>query len=176
MKILKLTLIFVIIISCKRNESLLQKHLKEFIGTEISLQANFIPLNFRDSLTNCRNFLDSKKKIIVYIDSSNCTMCRIKRLLPWEGLVKSFQNKDISLIFIFNTQDIKPIKNALELYHFRLPYFIDIDNKFKTLNNLPPDETLSTFMVNENKVVLAGDPLNNSKLRKIYINYIKKHI
>jgi hypothetical protein len=51
-----------------------------------------------------------------------------------------------------------------------------LDGSFERLNpHLPANEQFHTFLLNEeNKVVLAGSPVHNEKLKKLYLAELNK--
>jgi len=50
-----------------------------------------------------------KPKILVYIDSSGCTNCRIYNLRSWKNYLKDIK-PPIDIVYLFQTQDISTLK------------------------------------------------------------------
>lgn len=65
---------------------------------------------------------------------------------------------------------------AFERYYINTPFIIDWTGSFHRTNRLPQEEQLRTFLVYNNKVVLAGDPLGNEKMQKLYKKQLMKII
>jgi len=54
-------------------------------------------------------------------------------------------------------------------YGVRTPYFQDEDEKFKKVNSFPGDMSSQVFLLDkDNRVVLVGSPIGNTKLWQLY--------
>ncbi|AGY52685.1 hypothetical protein BRDCF_p58 [Bacteroidales bacterium CF] len=65
---------------------------------------------------------------------------------------------------------------AFERYDIDMPFIIDWNGSFHKTNRIPQEEQLNTFLVYNNKVVIAGDPLGNEKMQKLYKKQLMKII
>jgi hypothetical protein len=171
---LLLIIIFQIIINgCNSERNEIEQNLGKIIGSQLTIPVKLIPQNFEMSEFS-KDYVKSKLKIIVYVDSSSCTECRIRGLLHWQNFVDSLQNETLKMLFIFNSQDLIYIKKTLAIYDFKFPYFVDFENEFKKNNFLPENPFYHTFLVHENHVLIAGNPLFNTKLTDLYLKQIDK--
>jgi hypothetical protein len=60
--------------------------------------------------------------------------------------------------------------------NFHYPIWFDKDNYFAKLNNFPKNVKFITFLLNkEDKILLTGNPINNSNNWNFYINTINKY-
>ena len=171
-------LVFLILLlsySCKTEETPLQKHLREWVGKDIVFTDSLFVFNNADT-SYYANIVNSKCKLILYVDSTNCSDCKIKKFLYLTTLYEKSIRDNCPVVIIFNTRDIYGMEMAFERYYINTPFIIDWTGSFHRTNRLPQEEQLRTFLVYNNKVVLAGDPLGNEKMQKLYKKQLMKII
>ena len=161
------------VISCKQsNNNSLQRHLREFVGTEITIPESL--LLFNDTNHYIRE--DVKYKLVFYVDSLSCTQCFLNAgVVTWANLMNKFESRDFNLVIVFHSQDIEVLQELFKTYNLDIPFFIDFYGDFEESNNLPSERMLHTFLLKDNTVVLAGDPSNNPKLLQLYEKEIAKN-
>ena len=120
---------------------------------------------------------NNKLKLIHYISSSECSICEIETLLFWDVLLDSLNRSDIDPIVIIDPGirfSIGQIKNSYLESSFSYPVYIDTGAVFLTTNpHIPKDNTLHTFLVDENNnVVIVGNPINNQYVKELLNDYI----
>ena len=60
--------------------------------------------------------------------------------------------------------------------HFEYPVIFDTNNEFQKSNNLAQNNIFHTMLLNKsNKVILIGNPINNTKLKELYIEQVINH-
>jgi len=152
--------------ACKHtNNNSLQEHLKEFVGTEITMPEGL--LLFNDINHHIRG--EAKYKLVFYVDSLSCTQCYFNMAIPaWAKLMNKFENSDFNLMIVFHSQDIESLREQFKTYNLDIPFFVDLYGEFEESNKLPDERILHTFLLEGNSVVLAGDPSNNPKLLQLY--------
>ena len=119
--------------------------------------------------------LDRSFKMIVYIDKEGCTNCKLRSLIPLYMFITEYRDlKNFGVITILNTKNIDSAKQIIKEINFNATVFFDLSNSFKRLNpNIPQEERLQTFLINENKqVLLVGSPIRNSSLKDLYLKQI----
>lgn len=177
MKTLLLIITVFIAISCSegsREGNQIKKELKMIIGKKMDIPKEIIPFNLSDSIT-LANCMESKYKIIYFVDSMECTECHIRYLYNLKKFFKEVDQKQSPVIVIFNTNDAFDIKMYTEKYELNFPYFLDPDKKFKSLNKeLPKSEAINTFLTRNDTVILAGNPVYNVKLKELFIAQTQK--
>jgi hypothetical protein len=157
--------------NCKQSNSLLKEYLKAFIGTDVIIPESL--LKFNDINHHIREGV--KYKLVFYVDSSSCNQCYLNMaIVTWSNLMNKFENKDFNLYIIFHSQDIEELQTLFKSYNLDIPFFIDLYGDFMNENKLPPTNILHTFLLEDNIVILAGDPSNNSKLLRLYEQEIIK--
>jgi len=120
--------------------------------------------------TDCR--LNSAKfKIVVYYDSIGCTPCELRLLPHWQYMIAEMKahRSYLDFIFIFNSPNKDEISTVFENYGFELSFYCDTNGDFKKRNRLPNNRFYHTFLLDKNnKVILIGSPIDNSKLWDLY--------
>lgn len=91
MKLHRLFLYFIVLIlfSCVNDSSQEIKNiLKTFLGTHISLSnIDLIPFQLSDSIS-VKEYIENKYKIITYVDSVNCSECKVNLLRRWPEIFR----------------------------------------------------------------------------------------
>lgn len=114
---------------CYNNEEKeLIKFLKEVLGTRMDVPRDIIPFALSNSVT-FQNSLESKYKIIHFIDSMECSECYIKSLYKWEVFFNQENSRIAPIFLIFNTDNVFDIKMFMEKYELNFPYFLDINKR-----------------------------------------------
>lgn len=172
-KLLHLSFILLLLFSCNNYP---QKQdmidiVKEWSGKEIKFPSTFN----MDTYIKSKDKAISDYKIFVYIDSIGCSSCKLQ-LHEWKKFITqldSISDKDIQFIFILHPKDIREIKIQAKINKFDYPLFFDKNNEFDKLNKFPSDISLQTFLLDQNnKVILLGNPIQNPKIKELYLNKI----
>ena len=131
----------------------LQKEYEKMVGKEISFVGFTIPFN-------------TKYKIVNYVNHNGCTPCRLNQT-QWNLFINELDSlKQVQVIFIVESDSTK-------LGETNLPIYYDSSNVFYTLNHLPSDSRFHCFLLDENnRVVLIGNPVQNPKIKDLYIRTI----
>ena len=168
-KCILLLLLFQIIFSCKNSQdSEYENIVNEWIGKEILLPK----ISEGNKLYNP----DSNLKIVTRING-NCYSC-LSRLKNWKPFVEEVNNKYNIPVFIYmviSDSSIYTEINKKEI-HFEYPVIFDTNNEFQKSNNLAQNNIFHTMLLNKsNKVILIGNPINNTKLKELYIEQVINH-
>lgn len=154
-------LILLLFCSCKRNdkiERLLEEWVNKKIIFPVSLETRILG---RDTV--CPDLFHNEFKLLVYIDSTGCTPCRL-RLYAWSLFIQECEqiSNNISFLFFINSKDYAVIDQQQVIDKFNYPMFYDRKNILDSLNHFPDESTYQTFLLDrENKIVLIGNPINN---------------
>lgn len=121
------------------------------------------------------NYFDSDYKVVIYADNLGCISCKLK-LSAWKKMISEFNeisDYKISFLFYLYPNYKEEIIDILKQNNFNHPVCLDLDNTFYKLNNLPFDEKFHVFLLNKkDNVLLIGNPVNNSKIRDLYMDII----
>jgi hypothetical protein len=161
--------------SCKNNarKDEVQKIVTEWIGKEILFpeDAQCCVLG-KDTTENlCAGLLQREYKVLLYVDSTGCSGCRLK-LSHWRQLIEesdSLYQEKVGFLFFFQPKSKKDMLSLFKSYNFYHPAFIDIHNKIDHLNHFPQTPEYQCFLLDKNNHVLSiGNPVSNFKVWKLY--------
>lgn len=163
--------------ACKKNkpskewETKVNSMVSEWYQKELNFPDESFQINLK---TQERNRDSSTVKLIVYIDGT-CSVC-ISELSFWGDFIQELKEKELNCgfqIFIY-TEDVETLQKYLSALNFNFPVYVDLKPQFPKLNHIY-DKRFQTFLIDENhKVMLIGSPTMNPRLRKTYIETIKK--
>lgn len=172
--------VFIIQFSSKRNIKL-KEELVTLYGTELKLPIEKMRcmINGKDTLLSETS--KCKFKVVLYVDSANCSSCAYKNLWRWKEFKEEMdkKKKKVQIVFIMNPSET----NKKSLYEamkqstvFDEPIYVDTLGIFNSANPLLPSESLfHCFLLDaENKILLVGNPVTNKRMRELYLNDIKK--
>lgn len=167
----KILILFVLIYcSCSNSVTDLYSY---WINKSITIPDDFV---WTISATDTVPFDYNRKfKIVNYIDSLGCLSCKSQFPL-WSEFVKTINNlsdSDISVMLFLNPRNYANARVAIKKADYRFPVCIDLADSLNKLNHFPSDERFHCFLLDENnKVILIGNPVQNSKIRELYIKTI----
>ena len=119
--------------------------------------------------------LRSRPKLIVFVDSTECSKCRIDNFVRYGSLFDlSRDTGAFEMMFLLSTKKID-YRNILEhLVESNPPYpvFLDSENSFRVDNPMIPDNSaMHTITVDsDNRVLLVGDPIYNESIMNLFGN------
>lgn len=122
--------------------------------------------------------LDSLKdvpKLIIYIDSSQCTSCKVGKLLEYTKLFKLSDETKLFQPLIIITLPHKELSSVSQLIQrSRLPFpvYIDVSGSFRSTNPQIPDNPLfHCFYINKTgSIEFVGNPLRSEKMYKMFLS------
>ena len=121
------------------------------------------------------DFGNADYKVITYIDSVGCTSCKLQ-LPRWKKLVEevdSLTNGRVPFLFYFHPKDMKELRYLTRRDDFTYPVCFDERDELNRLNQFPTDMTFQTFLLDkDNKVVAMGNPVQNPKVKELYLGLI----
>lgn len=162
--------------SCEESEKeRLSRLVQEWEGKEILFPAHStFTIQGRDTVDF--DFKDATYKIVTYIDSVGCTDCKLQ-LYRWQELIKevdSLTNGNVPFLFYFHPKDMKELRYLTRRNGFTYPVCFDEKDDFNRLNRFPGEMMFQTFLLDkENRVVALGNPVQNPKVKELYLNLIK---
>ena len=165
-----------LITSCSESEKeRLSRLVQEWEGKEI-LFPTHSTFTIQGKDTVDFDFKGAAYTIVTYIDSVGCTSCKLQ-LHRWKELVKevdSLTNGDVPFLFYFHPKDIKELRYLTRRDAFAYPVCFDEKDDFNRLNRFPSEMMFQTFLLDkENRVIALGNPIQNPKVKELYLNLIK---
>lgn len=155
----------------------LEAELRLFKEKAIILPDNMLAKNCDKQKMPDTTLLYRPLKMVVYINRNGCTNCKLRALLPiYMFILENKHRENFGVVIILNTSDQEATEQILTEMRFRQTVFYDLDGSFERLNpHLPKSEEFYTFLLNkENKVVLAGSPVHNEELNKLYLRELDR--
>ncbi len=117
----------------------------------------------------------SEFKILLYVDSTGCTGCKLK-LYQWKECIKevnSLTKGKVPFIFIFQPKDTKELQFLLRRDRINQPVCIDKSNNFQKKNKLPKHLMFNCFLLDkDNRIVCVGNPVYSLKVKDLYLSVI----
>lgn len=161
------SLVFLSLPSCNRFQ--VRHRLKQMMSDEIVMPAE-LEMVQRDTVTVCG--MDSRAKCILYIDSTECTSCRIGKLNRYSDLYHSAKNNavfDFIVLISPRADERSSVIHRLQL-SVDFPVYLDKEHRFLELNrHIPRDDRFHTFLTNQDgKVIFVGDPTSGEKMKTLF--------
>ena len=119
----------------------------------------------------------SSHKIVMYVDSVGCTSCKLQ-LHKWNELIHeidSLTNGTVPVLFFFHpkSRDLREISYLLKRDGIDIPVCMDLQDNLNSINRFPSHQEFQTFLLDsENKVVFVGNPVNNLRVKEMYLSEI----
>lgn len=172
---MKILLIFIVILcfSCHSRKQEINRILKEWDNKTI-LFPSTLQAKVYGKDTNAYELLEKKYKIVLHVDSTGCSPCKLG-LYAWAKLIESYKLYQDSVSFILVVHVLNPRKMEIicRENQFKYPIFYDLDGKMDKANLFPKDESFRCFLIDShNKVLAIGNPTQNEDVKKLYNNII----
>lgn len=110
-------------------------------------------------------------RFLLYIDSTECTECRLTHLTEYLTLDSLLRAKSGQMLVIVTpkTHDTVTAKNFVDECDF-IPCILDTEGLFSKANAyLPTNHAFHSFFINKrNEVVLVGDPTRNRNVGDLF--------
>jgi hypothetical protein len=172
-KILWLLLILTIFACKDKRPTEALQIVREWTGKEILFPDDVqCVVTGKDTTPNaCRTLIDAEYKVLLYVDSTGCSSCRLKLFL-WETVISEadslFQGK-LSFLLFFQPKSKRDFDFLFRLKQFSYPVFLDMNNSINRLNHFPPKTEYQCFLLDKtNKVQAIGNPSLSPQVWKLY--------
>ena len=174
--IMVLCLLAVASTGCKKAR--LRAQLKELMSSTIVLPEK-ISCVYNGEVFPMPDSLRDKAKLFVYIDSTECSKCRISRFIqydPFFAEAEASSKYEVMLLLSFKEGESEEIIEFLTLLELPFPVFIDIEHLFSHLNPLLPSDYRfhSMLLDRRGRPLFFGDPVSNDKARDLFYNRLSE--
>lgn len=123
-------------------------------------------------------------RLVVYVDSSECSSCSINKLKYWKTYLSKYNKKYIQMLILLEAkksevQRIESDITSAELNNIiNNIIFIDSNFVFRHKNpHIPHNSIFHTFLLNESdSVILVGSPLQNEHIEKMFRKIVDKQL
>ena len=119
-------------------------------------------------------------KLVVFVDSSECSSCALDRLGEWLPYLQSHNGLNgfkFLVVLESNKLDMNYAKEQIEIAGIQSPVFLDTLSIFRRHNpQIPNNKLFHTFLLDESdRVLLVGSPLRNERVDKLLRKIVNEH-
>lgn len=175
METIAIFLAAVLAVSCGEHHRL-RVELTDFRESEIELprdmevckEGNFVMAEDLEADKFCQ---------IVYYDSTECTGCRLSRLMdliPLYELAERDGRFEVVTIFSPRVEEVETVRVQLLVQDVGFPVYVDTYGSFARLNvEIPSDTRFHSFLLDENgHPVMVGNPAESDAMKEILLNIL----
>ena len=137
---------------CMSPKERTEEVIKEFKKEKVVLPYEDMSCWINDSIQHNRPWEQAKLKLVIYVDSTNCSECTLKTMYMWKDFVEMEQEykPDFFLVYIFQTKkEIAPRALASEFNITELNHPMYIDRQ--SVSNALLAENIEALSFVENK-------------------------
>jgi len=164
--------------TCKesKRKQTIREVVAEWTGKQIQFPTE-IPCQCLGKDTFCINPANQNYKILLYVDSTGCSPCRLK-LSEWKRIIEEADtifSEPVDFLFFFQPkkQDERELQFLFRNNGFHHPVFIDRKRKIDRLNQFPSQIEYQCFLLDaDNKVIMVGNPSLNTGIWQLFKKYI----
>lgn len=158
------------ICGCQRHR--IRQSLKTILRSSISLPDSLSCIIF-GNLSYVSHLHDKTDKLIIFIDSTECSKCRIESIVRYDSLFRqSTETNKYKVIFLLslNKESHDEIIDFLSLLDLPYPVYIDEKNEFMQINPAIPDDPRfqTLFISGDGRALLVGDPVLNPAIMPLF--------
>ena len=170
--LLIMVLCFLAVASTGCKKARLRAQLKELMSSTIVLPEKITCVH-NGEVFPMPDSVRSKAKLIVYVDSIECSTCRVSHIGMYHGLFHFAEESGLfEVMLILSNVDLNgiPIIRYLSDLEIEHPVYVDVDNEFLHLNHaIPKDKRMHSFLINRSGSPLCvGDPAISDKMQPIF--------
>lgn len=171
------------IVSC--NDLLRRKDIQ---GIVTAMQANRLKLSFDrmalcvpDNDTARTDTMDLPFRLVMYVDSTNCSPCLLNQMYQWNSLIDKTraEGNRVAYVFVFEPKDeqIEDAHFSAESSGLKNHVYLDTAHIFRSDNRfIPKSSQYHVMLINkEDSILMVGNPNKNDYIKKLFLNIISKH-
>lgn len=116
------------------------------------------------------SFGENDYKLVVYIDSLECSSCFVQHLFLYDNLYKSLASRcDLVMILFPSANELSKVRHMLSLENHSYPIIVDETGCFERLNpGLPSDIRFHSFLLGkDNRPLVIGDPVKYPSILRL---------
>lgn len=166
---------------CKSSRDEIKEKIEKMMAKPVTIPYSKMLLWLKDSTQVKSPNIHYDFKLVVYMDSTYCTECALKRMHLWNDFYKLERKYEgrFKVVFIVQTSkksDAKIIASAFRHYGVEYPMYIDSTNVFSSMNpHIPSEDMYHVFLTDKkDSVVLVGNPQFNDNIEKRLLDILEK--
>lgn len=163
-------LFLLLLTSCKSEKEQVKSYVEEMKANPVSLCLDQM---------ECRlNPIKGKRtptyRMVVYVDSAECSSCALGKLRFWNPLIQEARDKKINIDYIFilapKPESMDDINMELEITDLQSSIYLDTAYVFKKRNPaIPKDKRYHSFLLDKKgKILFVGSPIDSEKIKNVY--------
>ena len=170
--ILLLALLVTFVFGCKgSNKRDIETILSEMKSQPIDLCLDRMVCRYENRDTCISDEQCYDYKMVMYMDSTECSPCRINDLYLWNDYVDRKPSKT-KFYFIFSIKKVDVVNSYLALADagFHDCVYFDTCQAFKNSNKvIPAERQFHTFLMNaKNEIIMVGNPVENRDIQELF--------
>lgn len=180
-KLLLIIRILVVWTGCSEDIKPIPKH--KYLGSQITANLSemvcYTDEEYDQSVDGNMTFLEGRKTLLVYLDSTQCTMCSVKMLSVWEDVIDILGREDINFCCIMQRSaeySLAGLFHELNHTYLSFPVYFDENDVFHNDNKIMC-HCFSPYcmLLNENNVIIAvGRPEDKRRDLKRFVSMVKE--
>lgn len=176
--LLIIVLCFLAVASTGCKKAQLRRQLKELMSSTIVLPEK-ITCVYNGEVFPMPDSLRDKPKLIVYIDSTECTTCRISHFWEYQDMFDlSAQTEAFEVMLLLcNTEfELIPLPRYLSDQNLIYPVYVDTDKVFlKEKPFIPADTRMHSLLVDgTGRPMFVGDPSRSRLMMETFMSALKE--
>ena len=167
-----IALCFLVFVATGCKKARLRAQLKDMMTSTIVLPESIICV-YNGEVFPMPDSLRDKPKLIVYIDSTECTTCRISHFWEYQELFdisKEIGSFEIMLLLCNKAFNSIPMTRYLSDRELEYPIYIDLDYRFLSPNpSIPTDPRLHSMLIDSTgRPIFVGDPSKSGQMMEAF--------
>jgi hypothetical protein len=144
----------------------------EWIDKQIVMPDSIKPYSFAEEVS--KEYANTCK-IFLYVNDKECVRCWLK-LPNWKILLSDIHkltNSDVEMLICAQPKDKDVLEKIMKEERFYVPIYFDYNGVVNGINHFDNNTHFHCFLLDENNhVILIGNPVQNPKIRDLYIRTI----
>ena len=172
-----LILVFImcnLFVSCKKsNKTQMMECLQKIQKKPVKLNLEKTKKMYSDADTLHYTKPDPKYRLVIYVDSDECSPCRIDRMFLWNYFMnqtKKCNNVDYIFIISPRKEQLEDTYLSIESSGLQRPIYVDEKYYFRRYNaGISMNSNFRVFLIDKNNMIrLVGDPKSNKEILKLF--------
>ncbi|NPD91626.1 hypothetical protein [Xylanibacter muris] len=156
--------------------------LDAMLSHPVRLSLDRMKCSYRGSDTLMADSIKPDLRLVVYVDSSECSSCVLDQMYHWNEMLSESRKYDGRLQYVFivapRPSQLEDARLSLEYCGLQSPVYVDTGFVFRCSNPwFPSGRMYHTFLLNRNdSVLLVGSPLDNPNINELFTRTVKSVI
>lgn len=178
-KLLTLLPVVAATLSCDNDKKSVADVLECMQSQPVCLPLSDMQCRYRAADTSVVDTVKSEMRMVVYVDSAECSPCALDKMYHWNDLIDESRKWPGVLDFVFvvapRPSQLEDVYLSIESSGLKRPVYVDTAYQFRKVNPaFPTDSKYHVFLLNNrDSIIMVGNPLNNSSIEKMLWRLVK---